>query len=526
MARKGSIESETVTEKVDWFVVSKPHILEIGPSKDTISINCITPLAVIFYTLDGKKPTVKNGKLYTGPFHYPESATIMAFAVLENWKDSEVDTLLHAIIPDSGLFVNNKNAGDLPSSITYAQKLATVSLTISGEINGTDIKFIREMINDGKLAYLDISNASIVEGGEAYYSSYNSYYTENNVIGEWMFYNCKELVSLKLPTNATLIKGWAIDNCKNLKILELPSACRKIEDYAISGSNVMETLLIPENVKDFSGNNLTSCPRLEAVIVNARNTAYLSIDGVLFKNDGTLVKYPMGKKDASYSIPISVKKIGKNAFAYAKIEEINIAESVESIESSAFTNCSNLKNIVIPNSVISVGYMAFYDCKNLSEVAMSSNVTALESMVFSGCKSIREYTIGKNIKSIDDNSFGNCTSLMRFNVDEDNEIYAEENGILYYKDMNTLKRCPIALYLETMRIPDGVVTIASKAFDGCVNIGSFILPSTLKIIESSAFSNCKMTSINIPESVTSIDLWLSMDAKTLRHSSYQKRLRQ
>ena len=69
-------------------------------------------------------------------------------------------------------------AGTLPDKISESQKNLITNLKIVGKINGTDLKFIREMAGcdvngketDGKLSILDLSDAKIVEGGSAYYS--------------------------------------------------------------------------------------------------------------------------------------------------------------------------------------------------------------------------------------------------------------------------------------------------------------------------------------------------------------------
>ena len=67
-------------------------------------------------------------------------------------------------------------AGTLPNKIAVSRKNLITNLKIVGKINGTDLKFIREMAGcdfnrektDGKLSILDLSEAKIVAGGDAY----------------------------------------------------------------------------------------------------------------------------------------------------------------------------------------------------------------------------------------------------------------------------------------------------------------------------------------------------------------------
>ena len=86
-------------------------------------------------------------------------------------------------------------AGTLPNMISESQKYLITNLKIVGKINGTDLKFIREMAGrdfnmektDGKLSILDLSEAKIVAGGDAYFQSSKNYYTSNDKLGNYVF---------------------------------------------------------------------------------------------------------------------------------------------------------------------------------------------------------------------------------------------------------------------------------------------------------------------------------------------------
>ena len=97
-----------------------------------------------------------------------------------------------------------EEAGTLPDRIGSSKKYKITNLKIIGEINGTDLRMIREMAgsyyNYGKLSVLDLSEAKIVEGGDCYY---DDYYTYNDVIGSHAFENCYSLTSLTLPAGIT-----------------------------------------------------------------------------------------------------------------------------------------------------------------------------------------------------------------------------------------------------------------------------------------------------------------------------------
>lgn len=132
---------------------------------------------------------------------------------------------------DNGLITKQitiklEKAGTLPDRIASSRKYKITNLKIIGEINGTDLRMIREMAGsnstgnstDGMLSVLDLSEAKIVEGGDCYYSfSYYSYYTSNDVIGSYAFYFCSVLTSLTLPAGFTEIGINAFFGCDGLK---------------------------------------------------------------------------------------------------------------------------------------------------------------------------------------------------------------------------------------------------------------------------------------------------------------------
>lgn len=126
--------------------------------------------------------------------------------------------------------INALEAGTLPQRISSSKKNLITNLKIIGEINGTDLRFIREMAGkdvkgfstDGKLSILDLYDAKIVSGGESYNKFDN--HTEDNRIGDYTFYGCSELTSVTLPPSVTSIGHFAFCDCNNLMSVTLPSS--------------------------------------------------------------------------------------------------------------------------------------------------------------------------------------------------------------------------------------------------------------------------------------------------------------
>lgn len=84
----------------------------------------------------------------------------------------------------TSLVVDNQTPGWLSSKIPFADQATVKNLKVTGYLNGTDIKFIRELTELRNVVHLDLSDANIVAGGDAYYSSYK---TSDNILTTYMF---------------------------------------------------------------------------------------------------------------------------------------------------------------------------------------------------------------------------------------------------------------------------------------------------------------------------------------------------
>ena len=152
-----------------------------------------------------------------------------------------------------------EKAGTLPDRIGSSKKYKITNLKIIGEINGTDLRMIREMAGsnsngnstDGKLSVLDLSEAKIVKGGDCYLN--NGYdYTSNDVIGSRAFLGCSVLTSLTLPADITSIGDEAFQGCSGLtSIYVYAEKVPKIDSNAFKGVDAKKcTLYVPMGTYD------------------------------------------------------------------------------------------------------------------------------------------------------------------------------------------------------------------------------------------------------------------------------------
>ena len=168
-------------------------------------------------------------------------------------------------------------AGTLPNKIAVSRKNLITNLKIVGKINGTDLKFIREMAGcdvngketDGKLSILDLSDAKIVEGGSAYYSDRDDgfIYTSNDKLGDFAFYGCSGLTSLTLPSSVTEIGEHAFLSCRGLTNFTIPSGVTKIGGAAFFCCYGLISLTLPSSVTAIGSEAFKHCSGLTSIYV-------------------------------------------------------------------------------------------------------------------------------------------------------------------------------------------------------------------------------------------------------------------
>ncbi len=155
--------------------------------------------------------------------------------------------------------------------------------------------------------------------------------------------------------------------------------------------------------------------------------------------------------------------------------------------------------------VTTIGSYAFEGCANITSITFPDSVTEIQMYAFENCTNLESISIPDSVTSIDRDAFSNCPSLSGIWIDKNNPVYAsDDTGVLFYKDMVTLIRAPMAL-ADPYTIPDTVKTIGDRAFYGCANLKDIIIPDGITSLDWYTFSNCTaLKTITIPNSLKSI----------------------
>jgi hypothetical protein len=184
------------------------------------------------------------------------------------------------------------------------------------------------------------------------------------------------------------------------------------------------------------------------------------------------------------------------------LKSLVLPETVQNIPSWMFADCPKLEYVYIPNSVKTIGYGAFLDCDKLVLEALPSSLTTISDEAFCGCESLKELDISASVTTIGDGAFSNCGDLT-LTFAEDNP-FDFEDGVMYSDSRSQIVFC-MASKTGAFEIPSSVKYIQSSAFRGSkLSEITFADGINLSKIDTYAFSKSAITSIELPNSITTL----------------------
>lgn len=275
-----------------------------------------------------------------------------------------------------------------------------------------------------------------------------------------LFSACSSLTSVTIPNSVTNLGRFVFDSCESLTNIAIPNSVKNVGEYAFYGctslGNViigdsviglgrsafrscssLTSVTIPASVTSIGNACFANCSSLDSITMDALNSAFSSVDGVLFnKSQTTLIQCPGGKIGV-YTVPNSVTKIADAAFAYCvTLTSVIIPGSVASV--GGFSYCAGLTNVTLANGVANIASAAFFNCGSLGNVTIPNSVTNIEANAFFACTSLSSVTIGNGVTRIEDGAFWECPGLTQIyfqgNAPSIGLAFLSEvnNGIVYY----------------------------------------------------------------------------------------------
>ena len=419
--------------------------------------------------------------------------------------------VLSAVSAQGQTVISLDKSGTLSEKISNADKYNITSLKISGPLNGTDFILLRDMagldqdnnVSEGKLENLDLSDASIVKGGEPYYVSYKGsenveYYTTDNEMSNAMFFKCGKLKEIKMPATVTAIGDSCFYKCASLQDITIPNSVKEIRSYAFA-ETALPKFDFPEGVA-ISKYVLSGCSSVKEITVPSDAT---EIPDEAFSGTGiTEIQLPSslvcigsgafsGSTLTNFTCPDALKSIKDDAFSLCEyLAVVKFNSKLEEIGKSAFYSCA-LTEVNVPNSVKTLGG-AFSLCKNLVKAHIPDGLTEISSSLFDRCEKLTEVNIPENITRIGELAFQNNARLANVKLPE----------TLTEIDHGAFKGCEA---FTEIKLPSKLTTIGKECFNGCEGATIIDLSPAMKEIPHGAFGFCtSVNELDVPEGVESI----------------------
>lgn len=317
-------------------------------------------------------------------------------------------------------------------------------------------------------------------------------------IGDGAFSNCINLANVILPANLQSIGNSTFKNCKKISVLRIPLKVETIGRNAFFGCPLRDdSFIVPKSVKAIGSNSFESSHFKKIIIEDCDDVLWLTAHdgeedyGSAFKSCLTDSVY-IGR-DITYS----TDKFEQTVYGFANniVSSVSFGENVTYIPYEFFKGCRNLKSISLPDNIVTIGMCSFENCSSLTEFNMGNGVTKVGKMAFSNCKKLTSIKFGNAVSEIMEGAFSDCR-------------------------------------ISNAEFNENLISLGKEAFKGS-SLRNIVLPSSLKTIEESAFSNngkiaiitCKATAppstaINAFDDIVKMGTPLYVPAESL--SRYEK----
>ncbi|MDO5541111.1 MAG: leucine-rich repeat protein [Eubacteriales bacterium] len=279
--------------------------------------------------------------------------------------------------------------------------------------------------------------------------------------------------------------------CDSITEIEIGKEVTGIGDFAFFNVNQVESLYVPEQVKRL-GLQFAGMRKLSNITVDEKNKDYISMDGVLYTADRTsLERYPMAKEGNEYTVLDGTVEIGSSAFTECRnLEQVMLPDTVETIGRKAFSWCDALRSIEIPSGVTSIGEWAFNDCDLLETVTYKGEKPEIAENAFANCPLLAEEKILAE---------GTCGEKLTWSLSETGKLTISGSGDMEDYSENPPPWDEYRDSITEIKIGGEVTKIGACAFFNVNNVESLYIPEKVSSLGKQFADMIKLSNITVNE---------------------------
>ena len=376
------------------------------------------------------------------------------------------------------------------SSLQYSVSVTTLTISGDGEITKEFVRstgdyqsYTQIIINDGPVS-----------------------------INELAFEDLLNVVSYQLPASLTTISSTAFRFNYHLSTFIFPNGNEYFEvdeQGALYTKGRTELIRVPPTLTEFIIPNTVT--KLCEQSIQASSLQTLNIPSSTETIENGFI-FDSSISSLTFSKPAKIKEFKDSAFAYTKIKEIEIPNSVQYLKTACFYQSSNITTITFEENsrLETIESNAFYQTP-LQQITFPNKLLSIGEYSFYGCTLLAAVHFSSSINYIGINAFYGCSSISTITIDQ-NPNYIVENGVLY--DQGKANMILVANTLKSLTIPSTLQSICKLSIQICSSLtdvqveeGSYSFYAENGILysfdQTKAFACCGgMTGVNVLSTVT------------------------
>jgi hypothetical protein len=243
------------------------------------------------------------------------------------------------------------------------------------------------------------------------------------------------LKSIQLPSTLKEIKSAAFVQCMNLSVLDIPASVETIGDYAFyMYSSYPLAVIFHGSPINISANVFDSDSKYFILVPDDLVDDYKESD-VWSELSDYIYSQALVEDEMLIEDNVLLIYLGSDL-------EVTVHDGVVTIGEYAFSNKSEISEIILPDSVTTISSYAFKDCKNLVNIDLGDGLEYISSYAFENCKF--EYIhIPGSIQVIETKAFWGCNEHIKIYIhntsSEGIDLATEWNLISYKLDYATVE---------------------------------------------------------------------------------------